>query len=212
MGYKAIPLAAIAVGKVTSQLLMFITRNNFISHESRILDLEANTAVLPPGFILEYAGTSAPTGFLICDGSAVSQVTYADLFAVIGIAYGNPGGGNFNLPDSRGRSHLGKGTGSGLSARTLADTGGAETHVLGAAEMATHSHQETDNAHKHGNVGKGIGVGTANRQHNTLFGVASTPSGQTVLTNTGITLDNAGGGDAHNNLHPVLTLNFIIKT
>jgi microcystin-dependent protein len=60
---------------------------------------------MPTGAILPFAGTSAPTGFLMCDGTAVSRSTYATLFAVIGTAYGTGNGSTtFNLPDYRDRT------------------------------------------------------------------------------------------------------------
>lgn len=60
---------------------------------------------VPVGAILPYGGTSAPSGFLMCDGTAVSRTTYANLFAVIGISYGTGDGINtFNLPDFRDRT------------------------------------------------------------------------------------------------------------
>lgn len=73
---------------------------------------------------------SEPAGWLLCDGRAVSRSTFVALFAAIGTAYG-PGNGSttFNLPDLRGRAPIGAGTGSGLTARALADTPGAETHT-----------------------------------------------------------------------------------
>ncbi len=59
----------------------------------------------PAGSILAFAGTSAPTGFLMCDGSAVSRNTYSTLFSVIGTSYGSGDGSTtFNLPDYRDRT------------------------------------------------------------------------------------------------------------
>ena len=87
------------------------------------------------------AGTSAPTGWLLCDGSAVPSATYGDLYAVITNTYGGDAT-NFNLPDLRGRVIAGKddmgGTSAdrltnqsgGLDGDTLGATGGAETHTL----------------------------------------------------------------------------------
>lgn len=63
------------------------------------------------GFIEMYGGSSAPDGWLMCDGSAISRTTYADLFAVIGVAYGvGDGSTTFNLPDFRGIFPKGAGT------------------------------------------------------------------------------------------------------
>lgn len=85
-------------------------------------------AGMPSGTIIMYGNTSAPTGWLLCNGSAVSRTTYAALFAIIGTTYGvGNGSTTFNLPDMRQRFPLGKaasGTGS-----TLGGTGGLIDHI-----------------------------------------------------------------------------------
>lgn len=59
--------------------------------------------------VSDFAGTSAPTGWLLCDGTAVSRTTYAALFAVISTVYGvGDGSTTFNLPDGRGRVNVQK--------------------------------------------------------------------------------------------------------
>ena len=79
------------------------------------------------GMVQMFAGSTAPTGWLICNGSAVSRTTYATLFAVIGTTWGaGDGSTTFNLPDLRGRAPIGAGTGSGLTARSLAAKGGSQ--------------------------------------------------------------------------------------
>lgn len=110
-----------------------------ISIESgRIKD--ATGLIMPPGSVISYAGTSSPEGWMICNGIAVSRVDYADLFAVIGTAYG-PGDGSttFNIPDFRGKVAAGLQTGSGYF-DILGKTGGAETHQLAVSEIPSHSH------------------------------------------------------------------------
>jgi microcystin-dependent protein len=78
-------------------------------------------AGIPAGCMFDFGGSSAPTGYLLCDGSAVSRTTYARLFAVLSTAWGSgDGSSTFNVPDLRGRCSIGAGTGSGLTARTLA--------------------------------------------------------------------------------------------
>lgn len=83
---------------------------------------------LPPGCILPYGASAAPTGYLLCDGSAVNRTTYAALFAIVATTYGvGDGSTTFNLPDLRQRFPLGKataGTGS-----TLGGVGGAIDHI-----------------------------------------------------------------------------------
>lgn len=73
------------------------------------------------GEVKAFAGTSAPEGYLICQGQAVSRTTYAELFAVLGTTYGiGDGLTTFNLPDYRGTFLRGLDAGKGLDAgRTL---------------------------------------------------------------------------------------------
>lgn len=72
---------------------------------------------MPAGMIFEFAGSSIPTGWLACDGSAVSRTTYAALFSAISTTWG-PGDGatTFNVPDKRGRVAIGDGTGTVVEA------------------------------------------------------------------------------------------------
>jgi microcystin-dependent protein len=72
-----------------------------------------NGELKPTGLVSPYAGSSAPSGWLICDGSAVSRTTYADLYTVTGDTYGDGNGTTtFNLPDLRSRSVVGVGAGT----------------------------------------------------------------------------------------------------
>lgn len=99
----------------------------------------ASTAV-PTGVVVMWTTATAPTGWLLCDGSAVSRSTYSGLFAVIGTTYGSGDGSTtFNLPDLRQRFVLGtadSGTGS-----TLGGTGGSidHTHTVDPPSTATSS-------------------------------------------------------------------------
>lgn len=97
----------------------------------------------PAGIIAPYAGSTAPVGWLICDGSAISRTTYVKLFTAISTTFGNGDGSTtFNLPDLRGRFPLGRDSmGAGAAGRmpnhttTLAATGGEEMHVLTKAQL-----------------------------------------------------------------------------
>lgn len=125
------------------QLYYFLTEAR-----DKVSALEA--AAPPVGAVLAYAGTAAPTGYLLCDGSSLLRSAYADLFAVLGTTYGAVDGDHFSLPDTRGRFVLGKAT-SGTGA-VLGETGGAIDHThtgpshshsvgsLAAAGEAAHTH------------------------------------------------------------------------
>ena len=96
----------------------------------------------PVGAITAYGGAVAPSGWLVCDGSALSRGTYAALFAVIGTTFGaGDGTTTFNLPDLRGRFPLGKST-SGTGS-TLGGTGGLIDHVHSGP---SHTHTVTTGA------------------------------------------------------------------
>ena len=102
---------------------------------------------VPAGAIFLWGSTTAPSGYLICDGSAVARSTYSAIFAVIGTTYGTgDGSSTFNLPDLRQRFPLGKaasGTGNALAA-----TGGAIDHVHTGP---SHTHTiTTSGTHTHG--------------------------------------------------------------
>jgi microcystin-dependent protein len=139
-------------------------------------------------------------GWLKCDGTAVSRTDYSDLFDSIGTAFGSGDGEfTFNLPDARGRVLGAIGTGAGLTARSLGDTVGAETHTLTTGEMPTHNHGVTDPGHTHSyqnqagdNGPAGFTDGADNDEYNQTTGSST----------TGITVNNAGGGGAHNNMQP----------
>lgn len=95
---------------------------------------------IPIGQLNPFAGTTAPTGWLICDGTAVSRSTYSALYSIIGSTYGSgDGSATFNLPDLRRRAPIGRGT---------SDTLGSSDGIAYASRSANQSH--TVPAHYHG--------------------------------------------------------------
>lgn len=190
-----------------------------------------NPVQMPTGAILDFAGSVAPSGFLLCDGSAVSRTTYAALFAVLSTTFGTGDGSTtFNVPDCRSRTSIGAGQGTGLSNRVLAATGGEENHALSVGELAAHNHTGTVSNHTHSATDAGS---HSHSVYGTATGLTSgpntsyigTPSGTlyantnpaTISINVGYTqptvsVDNAGSGAAHNTIPPFIALNKIIKT
>lgn len=111
---------------------------------------------IPTGTIFHFAGASIPTGWLLCDGSAVSRTTYAELFSVIDTTWGaGDGESTFNLPDFRGRVIVGTQGPGGNSQPTLPlgddSYGGEQEHTLLEAELAEHDHggQTAENSVSH---------------------------------------------------------------
>ena len=97
-------------------------------------------AAVPAGTVSSFVGINAPSGYLICDGSAVSRTTYAALFSVIGTTYGSGNGSTtFNLPDMKGRKLIGRNI-SDASYDTMGEKGGAKAHTLSLAEIHSHRH------------------------------------------------------------------------
>jgi microcystin-dependent protein len=190
---------------------------NFDALTAQLTALEAQLAAVqaravPPGTILAYAGTTAPPGFLLCDGAAVSRTTYAALFDAVQIAYGTGDGVvTFNLPDLRGRVVVGVGQGAGLTARTLAQRLGEEAHVLTVAELASHQHGGTTGPMSLAGPAfmEYSGTGTAGRgfAYINTAGVVSDVNTHTHAFTTAAT----GSGAAHNTMPPAVALNYIIK-
>ena len=191
----------------------------------------------PVGVVVPFAGSSSnkPTsGWLLCDGSSISTSTYDKLFAVIGYGFGGSGV-SFSLPDLRGRTVLGAGTGAGLSVRALAQSFGTEEHALTPGETAIRSHTHDMKNHTHGGT-----TGYENQTHiHTLairtrnnysltgsgegfysggsFSTVGPVGGHTHNFSTGGPSDNTTNGTSevngsvHNNMQPSLVLNYLIK-
>lgn len=170
-----------------------------------------SASATPSGVIMDFAGSTAPTGYLLCDGTAYSRTTYSALYAAIGTTWGSGDGSTtFNVPDLRGRTAVGAGSGSGLTTRSLAATGGEETHLLTAAEAGVGSHYHTDSGHSHGGPlyygSSGSGIGFVISAAAVNNGAWATASGNANIQST-----SAAASSAHNNMQPFVVVNKIIK-
>jgi len=141
---------------------------------------------IPTATIIPWSSASVPSGFLECNGSAVSRSTYSALFAIIGTAYGiGDGSSTFNVPDLQDNVAIGK-----SNNKALASTGGANTvtttgniggstanATLSTAQLASHSH------------GRGLSYSNFNNRQQSNFTSPMAPGSNPA--NTG----NAGSGD-----------------
>jgi microcystin-dependent protein len=199
-----------------------------------------NTPGMPSGSITQFAGASAPAGWLSCDGTTVSRTTYAALFAVIGTTYGaGDGSTTFTLPNMKGRVPVGYDS-TQAEFDGLGETGGEKTHLLIVSEMPSHTHLQ--NAHNHTQNAHGHSISDPGHNHSVpanwggaynAVGVQLDPTtyanpyyyNTTTNNGTGISVNsntatniattatnqNTGGDQAHNNLQPYIVLNYIIK-
>lgn len=165
----------------------------------------ATDAKFPAGSVVDFAGSSIPSGWLECNGQTVSRTTYATLYAAIGDTHGaGDGSTTFNLPDCRGRASVGVGTGSGLTERILGSKFGSETHLLTGDQSGTseHNHDGWSGALKWFGSGSATGgIGGA------AIGVQ--PSEGTFVTALS---DAADAVEAHPNVQPSIVFKKIIKT
>lgn len=160
----------------------------------------AGSAVSPTGMLAGFAAATPPSGWAICDGSAISRSTYSALFAVIGTTWGGGDGSTtFNLPNFRGRALIGV---SGSHA--LASTGGAESVTLSVGQLPAHSHTVTDPGHVHASV-----VAASTNTAGAAAGAVT--AGSTSSATTGITLGNTGSGDAVPTISPFAAAVWMIK-
>jgi microcystin-dependent protein len=173
---------------------------------------------VPTGGLIAYAGSAAPSGWLVCNGTAVSRTTYADLFAAISTTFGvGDSSTTFNIPDLRGRSVVGVGTGAGdgssgtgnptgtaLTARSLSAWGGKQTHTLATSEIPAHGHTQdahghgvTDPGHEHGMDGDFGNRFMVTVGSSSINQINDAPSGQALSysdidsNTTGLTVNNA---------------------
>lgn len=185
------------LGGVSSNI---VTATTYVNSPSYLINGVA-AGIVPAGALIPYAGSSAPTGWLLCDGSAVSRVTYATLFTAIGTTYGiGDGSTTFNLPNTGQKFLLGlasSGTGS-----VLGSTGGNINHthnVNGTTDSTSiqHSHTETSTSIQ------GVQAGAD------IFAITGLGSTGNMSTNDPHT--HTFGATTGTANPPFLTINYLIK-
>lgn len=161
---------------------------------------------LDPVGVYKYSSSNTVTGYLKCDGSAVSRTTYADLFSLIGVSFGSgDSSSTFNLPDLRGRIFGCIGTGPSLTQRYLGNQAGNENNTLSEDQMPRHRHMDSLGAY--GRDGNDGSFGNTGASVTFPEAIAGSPNYNSAVAWT----DYMGGG-AHSEMQPtVFAGNFFIK-
>lgn len=197
----------------------------------------AGTGGVVTGEIKLYGGATVPSGYLTCDGTAVSRNTYSALFAAIGTSWGvGDGTLTFNLPNLVNRAPIGSG-----GTYPLGSYGGANEVTLNTNQLPSHNHGITDPGHTHTftgiahthtitdpghlhtssvaasnvTVGAGAGGTTAGNTGSNTTGITinnATAGGTNTSEVTGISTDLTGSGDPVSTLPPYGAVKYIIKT
>jgi microcystin-dependent protein len=190
----------------------------------------------PLGALMPYAAATAPSGWLLCYGQAVSRTTYAALFAAIGTSYGaGDGSTTFAVPDLRGRVLAGldniggsaasrlTGTSVSPNGNTLGAVGGAQTITLVESQLpanisnsASSSSSSSTSVTAPGGTtivtnvnGNFIAYQSGGASEPSANLVSSLPATTTTTTTTSVTI-NPSGGAAHANVQPTMLVNYII--
>lgn len=178
------------------------TSSGTLSYNNSIPGNSGDTT--PVGVIQQYAGSTAPTGYLMCDGSAISRTDYADLFAVIGTTYGTGDGqSTFNLPNIKGKVPVGLDI-ADSDFNSLGKTGGNKNHNLDINGIYALANP----------TGLGVNYTNAAKSFSTDYWVDASTSrtkggGGRSNTNAGIKI--GGTLNSGNNMSPFIVLNYIIK-
>lgn len=184
---------------------------------------------VPVGAITDFAGATAPSGWLLCFGQSILTTTYPDLFAVIGTTFGSVDGTHFNLPDYRSKVAAGKsdmgGSNNGLltGGTVLGAALGIQSVTLDLTQTPSHFHTVNFNS---GTESQGhthtVAPGTPSQTNGTFTGPGGTGWGGTVgtattggesVTHTHVVNGNTdikGSDQAHTNIQPSIIINKII--
>lgn len=198
-----------------------------------LLQYFGQTSNVPVGTVLDYSGATAPnSSFALCYGQAINRATYATLFSLTSTTFGvGDGSTTFNIPDLRGRIIAGKDdmggsaasrlTSSyfGTSATSLGAAGGAESHTLTTAQLASHTHTGTTGGqsatHTHTSndaILKNVSASSGGGVNNLWSGNQSQTSGNASADHShSFTTNTSGSSNAHNNVQPTFILNKIIR-
>jgi microcystin-dependent protein len=161
------------------------------------------------GQVIAVGFSFAPSGWVFCDGRLLSIAEFSALYQLLGTNYGGDGVNTFGVPDLRGRSPLGQGSGPGLPAAVLGQMAGTESVTLTGQQIALHTHPLMASS----------APGTASKP-TSLMVLANQPNNQVSMYGSvaatiplaGPSIGQAGSNLPHENRQPYNTVNYIIST
>lgn len=151
-----------------------------------------------------FAGNFAPRGWAFCNGQLLPIAQNTALFSIVGTIYGGDGRSTLGLPNLQGRAPMHPGRGPGLSPRSLGQKGGQERVTLNVNNLPPHQHliQGSDGV---SDTNSPDGTRLADTGGNNMYGELSDNEQLNAAS-----IADTGGGSDHNNVQPLLGLNFII--
>jgi len=158
------------------------------------------------GQIIAYVTASPTSNVLPCDGSQYLRVDFPDLYAILDAVF-IVDADHFRVPDLRGRTVIGIGTGTGLTPRTMNEQSGEEAVILTEPQLAVHTHTNAPHQHTYNYPTLNLdfeSVGVPD-----VF-AAGNPPIPSLTSATSVTIDNAGGDEAHENMSPFVALRYCI--
>ena len=158
------------------------------------------------GEIRMFGGNFAPAGWAFCDGALLAISEYDTLFNLIGTTYGGDGQATFALPDLQSRLPVHQGTGPGLSAYTIGETGGVEQVTLTTQQIPAHTHAVQAYGDQPGSA-----VSPGGRLPAQSFNVVPYINDVPTGSFNAAAVEATGGNQPHTNIQPILCINFIIS-
>lgn len=164
------------------------------------------------GEIRLFAATFAPRTWAFCAGQTIAIAQNTALFSILGTTYGGNGQTTFQLPDLRGRTAIGVGSGAGLPSHSLGEMGGSHDVTLNVLQLPAHNHVAVVGASSNAPTGNdptsaALASGTRAVPMPNIF---STPPASVPMGAGSVVVGNAGGGQSHSNMQPYLGMNYVI--
>ena len=156
-----------------------------------------------------FAGSFAPRGWASCDGQLLPISQNTALFSLLGTNYGGNGQTNFALPNFEGSAPMHWGNGTGLTPRSIGETGGEPNVTLLQSQLTAHPHT-VQGRPVPGNLTTPASANAMARVNPTTNEIYKAPSGAATVAMNPLSIGPAGGGQPHNNMQPYLCLFFII--